>query len=172
MQKKLAILLVVSALSGVASAQRLVDPFRVEVGLYIPTFSEGSSNLGVAVGAGYSFYNHNGIDVAAVARGDFYHTNQDDGFGGSLGGDVSLGTYGVDVRYRFKGQPFFIGGGLAAAQAHIDVDGGSGDTTKLGYSAEAGYYFSRELYGVVRFQATTDDIAAYRGITVGVGYRF
>ena len=167
MQKKPPFLLVVVALAGVASAQTRLNPFRAELGLYVPTFSQGSNNLGVGVGVGYSFFNRKGLDVAAVARGDFFHTSQD-----GFGGDVSLGTYGVDVRYRFKNQPFFVGGGLAAAQAHIEIDGGTGDTTKLGYSAEAGYYFSRLLYGVVRYQATTDDIAAYRGITVGVGYRF
>ena len=113
MQKTLTLLVAVS-LAGAASAQTKIEkPFRAELGLYIPTFSDG---------------------------------------GKSLGGDVGVG--------------------LAAAQVHLGTDFGDGDTTKLGYSVEAGYDLSEKLYGLVRFQATTDDIRPYQGVTVGVGYRF
>ncbi len=170
MQKKLAFLLVVSALSGAASAQFLPkeDPFRAEIGLYVPTFTDGGKSVGVDAGLGYSFYRKHGFDVAAEARYGYFKGDID-----GVGYNADLGTYGVDVRYRFKGQKFFVGAGLAAAQIHLDLpDGFNGDTTKLGYSAELGYDVSKSLYGLVRFQATTDNIRAYQGLSVGVGYRF
>ena len=167
MQKTLP-LLVVAALAGAASAQtRIEKPFRAELGLYIPTFSDGGKSLGGDVGVGYSFYRRERLDVAAVVRYGFFHGDVD-----GFGYDASLGTYGVDVRYRLKDSPLFVGVGLAAAQVHLGTDFGDGDTTKLGYSVEAGYDLSEKLYGLVRFQATTDDIRPYQGVTVGVGYRF
>ncbi len=169
MQKALALLALSLTLVGVASAQSKIEhPFAAEVGLYVPTFSDGNTDLGVNVGLGYSFYRKNSLDVAAVARGSFFHGSID-----GIGYDATLGTYGVDVRYRPEGQKYFVGAGLAAPQVSLDFDGPfSANTTKLGYSVEAGYDFTKKVYGVVRYQATTDDIAAYRGVTVGVGYRF
>ena len=176
--QKLATLLVVSALAGAASAQgffKSKDPFRAEIGLYVPTFPDRvdglhvGKSLGVNVGLGYSFLRGKTLDLALVARGDFYHLNV-----GGLGVDASLGTYGVDARYQPLGKRFFVGVGLTAAQIRADSHGFNlADTTKLGYSVEAGYDLTKKLYGVVRFQDTTDgDIRAYRGVTVGVGYRF
>ena len=171
MQLKLIAVLVASALVGVASAQFLPkeEPFRAELGLYVPSFSEGGKSLGGTVGVGYSFYRKQSLDVAAVVRYSF--------FSGDVEGfdyDASLVTYGVDARYRFKDTPFFVGVGLAAAQTNLDLGGGfSGDTTKLGYSVEAGYDFTKKLYGLVRFQdVVANDVPPYRGFTVGVGYRF
>lgn len=170
MLKKLAILIPLAALSGAASAQFLPqdNPLRAEVGLYIPTFSDGGKSVGVDAGIAYSFYRKHGFDVAAEARYGYFKGDLD-----GFGYNADLGTYGVDVRYRPKGEKFFVGLGLAAAQIHLDLpDGFSGDTTKLGYSAEVGYDVTKSLYGLVRFQATTDNIRAYQGLTVGVGYRF
>ena len=169
-RKTFALLVALAALPGVASAQTLPkdDPFRVELGAYIPTFSDGGKSVGVDVGLAYSIYRKKSFDVALAARYAYF---QGDVSGFDYNAD--LGTYGVDVRYQPKGQKFFVGGGLAAADIHLDLGGGfEGDTTKLGYSAEAGYDFTKKLYGVVRYQATTDDIRPYRGLTVGVGYRF
>ena len=180
MVRKLFALLVVLPLAGVASAQRVEKPFRAEVGLYVPTFSGGHKDVGASVGFGYSLLRRNGFDIAAVVRGSFY------GFSDRLPGvevdsDFSLATYGIDVRYRPMGRKVFAGLGLGAAYTGVDADvrndsfgdfRARADTTKLGYSLEAGYDFTTALYGVVRFQATLDDIRTYRGLTVGVGYRF
>ena len=169
---KLATLLALSSvLAAGASAQtttKIEKPFRAEIGLYIPTFSEGDPDLGVNVGVGYSFYRIKDIQLAAVARGAFFSASP-----AGFDFDFALSTLGVDARYQPLGQKYFAGVGLNAYRADVhSSDFGSDDTTKLGYSLEAGYDFTEKLYGVVRYQAAVDDLPAFRGVTVGVGYRF
>ncbi|GEM_PF-4692844 len=168
MQKFSALLVVSVALVGAASAQtttKIENPFRAEVGLYIPTYSGGDKNLGVQVGLGYSFLNFKGLDVAAVARGSFWN---------DFGSDITVQNYGVDVRYRpSEGEKFFVGAGLNAANIDVNVGNGlSGNTTHLGWSVEGGYDFTKSLYGVVRYNDGFGNIDGYKAVTVGVGYRF
>lgn len=171
MQKLATLLAFTAVLAAGASAQgtfKIDRPVRAELGLYIPTFSGSDNDLGVAVGAGYAFYRYKNVEFAGVARGQFYHAS-DNGFGG----DFSLTSVGVDARYRPVGEKYFVGLGLLGAHLDVDTDFGSAATTKLGYSLEAGYDFTEKLYGVVRFQDTTQsNLDVYRGVTVGVGYRF
>ncbi len=169
MKKLLTLLVVSAALVAGASAQsstKIEKPFRAEIGLYIPEISEG--DLGVNVGFGYAFYQVKDVQFAGVLRGNFFNLS-----GGGFDGDAVLTTLGIDARYQPLGQKFFAGIGLGALRADEHVDGfGSGNTTKLGYSLEAGYDFSTKLYGLVRYSGSTTSGEGFRGVTVGVGYRF
>lgn len=171
MQKLFTLAVLSAALVAGASAQsttKIDKPWRAELGLYIPTFSGGDKDLGGSLGLGYSFYKVKDIEFAGVARGSFFS-----GSNAGFDADITLTTLGIDARYRPMGEKYFFGLGLAAIRADEDIKGfGSDDTTKLGYSVEAGYDISDKLYGVVRFQGSTSDIKAFQGITVGVGYRF
>lgn len=166
MQKFLTLLVVSAALVAGASAQstKIDNLVRAEVGLYIPTFEGSGNNLGVSVGGGYAFYKQNGFELAGVARASFFSVDSS---------DISLTTFGIDGRYQPVGQKFFFGAGLGSVTGHEHVSGfGSGDTTKLGYSAELGYDFTKSVYGVVRYQGAAAESNAFKGVTVGVGYRF
>lgn len=165
MQKFATLLVVSAALAAGASAQTNVEkPVRAEVGLYIPNFKGSDNNVGVSVGAGYAFFKQNGFELAGVARASFFSVDSS---------DISLTTFGIDGRYQPVGQKFFVGLGLGSVTGHEHVSGiGSGDTTKLGYSAELGYDFTKKVYGVVRYQGAAAESNAFRGFTVGVGYRF
>jgi hypothetical protein len=166
MQKFTTLLVVFAALAAGASAQstNIEKPIRAEVGLYIPTFEGSGNNLGVTLGGGYAFYRKNGFELAGVARASFLSVDDS---------DISLTTFGIDGRYQPVGQKFFAGLGLGSVTGHEHVGGfGDGSTTKLGYSAELGYDFSSKVYGIVRYSGAAAESNAFRGVTVGVGYRF
>lgn len=163
MRKIATVLALTSALAAGASAQsstKIDKPLSAELGLYIPTFSGGSKDVGFDVGVGYDVYKMSDITLSGVLRYQLFSVSNT---------DLSMYSYGVEANYRPKGAKYY--GGVGILGATLSANGYN--TTKGAYTLQAGYDITEKLSAFVRYQNTFDDrIKAYEGITVGVGYRF
>jgi len=155
-----------------ASAQStpVERPWKVEVGVYQPTLTTSGldEKTGLTFALGYTFTRlNNGIEIEGELRGTTYRIS-------SIGGrdTVNLGQLAVNGIYRQATSPLFFGAGLGLAQGEIKIGGVTFTDNKsyFVYQLIAGYTINERVYATVRYHGSGEE--AFKGFSLGVGYRF
>lgn len=168
-----ALVVVGLGLATIASAEDKGTPWHVELGAYFPTFSIPgvSKDTGATFGLGYTF-TKNGASKTPAAfglelRGNAFRASD---IGGSA--DVSISQFLGNVEFSTPDNKLFYGIHLGFGKASISSGNVtiSDDKSRFIYGAQVGYNFSTRVYGTVRYSHCSEE--GYRGVGVGVGYRF
>lgn len=164
-----------SAFAAPQSTTTVEHPFKIEIGAWFPTFSESgiSKKTGVSYALGYTFLKAaNGTPAAGgflelELRGNTYTVGTPTG-----DADITLGQLLINANAQTSDGKLFYGLHFGAGKGEAKSGGAtySDDDTRFVYGAQVGYHFSPNVYGIVRYSTTNESL--YRGVTVGVGYRF
>jgi hypothetical protein len=169
-------ILAVAAL-GIAAAASAQDtkphPFKVELGAYFPTFSSPgiSKDTGATFALGYTFGTNQAtkspVAVELELRGRSFRASDSTG-----SATLSVGEFLVNGNLSSPDGKLFYGvhlgfGRGSATSGNVTI---SDDNTRFIYGAQAGYNFTPQVYGIVRYSTASQEV--YRGVSVGVGYRF
>ncbi|MGV3617876.1 MAG: outer membrane beta-barrel protein [Fimbriimonas sp.] len=171
--KNLTLITAAFGLAGAAAAQSTTQidrPWKVELGVYFPNtgYSGADDNVGGTLAIGYSFLRfRDTYDLEIELRGKAFDLDTNFGTADARANEILLNGY-----YRSAANPFFFGLGVGFGTNEIEIGNVTfnDDKAYFVYNLAAGYRFQPNVYGVVRLHGGSEE--AFRGFSVGAGYRF
>lgn len=167
------LLLSLASLGAAQSAPK--KPFMFEIGAYFPAYrgADYGKDIGVAGALGYAFLEKDDFSGNVQLRSAFHAAfsgggeENDNNQNLATDFDLTITSAFLNLRHQHHGTGLFTGVGIGVGRAELD---GGNDHTNLLFAAEIGYSLSPQVYLLGRYQTANAD--AFRGTTVGLGFRF